>query len=354
MEGNNVSICVSSLKKRYKDREVLRDVTFSVPTGTIYALLGSNGAGKATTVRILTTQLCPDGGAARIRGFDVIREPEKVHQVISVTGQFSALDESLTGMENLLLMGRLRHLADPEKSAVRLLASFSLSPDAHRRVSGWSGGMKRKLDIAMSLVGSPDVLFLDEPTTGLDPQSRLAMWQIVRRLRDGGMTVLLTTQYLEEAEQLADQIGILSEGKILAEGDPRPAEVPSSPGRRAVCLPQPGGSGAGRLSSGSPCGKMADQLPAGGVRSDCVYRREGRHPGGALLLSPGWLCFCPGILRGVPLPGGCVLNYDQGGKIIWKQQNKAIATPSPSPGAACSCPAGTRRPFSPASCCPPS
>ena len=220
MERNNVSIFVSSLKKRYKDREVLRDLTFSVPAGTIYALLGSNGAGKTTTVRILTTQLRPDGGTARVRGFDVTREPEKVHQVISVTGQFSCLDESLTGTENLLLMGRLRHLAAPVRSAVRLLEYFDLSSHADRRVYGWSGGMKRKLDIAMSLVGSPDVLFLDEPTTGLDPQSRLAMWQIVRRLRDGGMTVLLTTQYLEEAEQLADQIGILSEGKILAEGTP--------------------------------------------------------------------------------------------------------------------------------------
>ena len=220
MERNNVSIFVSSLKKRYKDREVLRDLTFSVPAGTIYALLGSNGAGKTTTVRILTTQLRPDGGTARVRGFDVTREPAKVHRVISVTGQFSCLDESLTGTENLLLMGRLRHLAAPVRSAVRLLEYFDLSSHADRRVSGWSGGMKRKLDIAMSLVGSPNVLFLDEPTTGLDPQSRLAMWQIVRRLRDGGMTVLLTTQYLEEAEQLADQIGILSEGKILAEGTP--------------------------------------------------------------------------------------------------------------------------------------
>nr|WP_303182924.1 ATP-binding cassette domain-containing protein [Lachnoclostridium phocaeense] len=220
MERNNVSIFVSSLKKRYKDREVLRDLTFSVPAGTIYALLGSNGAGKTTTVRILTTQLRPDGGTARVRGLDVTREPEKVHHVISVTGQFSCLDESLTGTENLLLMGRLRHLAAPVRSAVRLLEYFDLSSHADRRVSGWSGGMKRKLDIAMSLVGSPDVLFLDEPTTGLDPQSRLAMWQIVRRLRDGGMTVLLTTQHLEEAEQLADQIGILSEGKILAEGTP--------------------------------------------------------------------------------------------------------------------------------------
>ena len=220
MERNNVSIFVSSLKKRYKDREVLRDLTFSVPAGTIYALLGSNGAGKTTTVRILTTQLRPDGGTARVRGFDVTREPAKVHQVISVTGQFSCLDESLTGTENLLLMGRLRHLAAPVRSAVRLLEYFDLSSHADRRVSGWSGGMKRKLDIAMSLVGSPDVLFLDEPTTGLDPQSRLAMWQIVRRLRDGGMTVLLTTQYLEEAEQLADQIGILHRGRILAQGTP--------------------------------------------------------------------------------------------------------------------------------------
>lgn len=220
MEKTDVSIFVSSLKKSYKDKEILKDVTFSVPTGTIYALLGSNGAGKTTTIRILTTQIRPDGGTAHIQGFDVAKEPEKVHRVISLTGQFSALDESLTGMENLLIMGRLHHLSAPEKSAVRLLEYFDLSASSSRRVSSWSGGMKRKLDIAMSLVGSPSVLFLDEPTTGLDPQSRLAMWQIVRRLRDGGMTVLLTTQYLEEAEQLADQIGILHRGRILAQGTP--------------------------------------------------------------------------------------------------------------------------------------
>ena len=220
MEKTDVSIFVSSLKKSYKDKEILKDVTFSVPTGTIYTLLGSNGAGKTTTIRILTTQIRPDGGTAHIQGFDVAKEPEKVHRVISLTGQFSALDESLTGMENLLIMGRLHHLSAPEKSAVRLLEYFDLSASSSRRVSSWSGGMKRKLDIAMSLVGSPSVLFLDEPTTGLDPQSRLAMWQIARRLRDGGMTVLLTTQYLEEAEQLADQIGILHRGRILAQGPP--------------------------------------------------------------------------------------------------------------------------------------
>lgn len=264
MERNNVSIFVSSLKKRYKDREVLRDLTFSVPAGTIYALLGSNGAGKTTTVRILTTQLRPDGGTARVRGFDVTREPAKVHQVISVTGQFSCLDESLTGTENLLLMGRLRHLAAPVRSAVRLLEYFDLSSHADRRVSGWSGGMKRKLDIAMSLVGSPDVLFLDEPTTGLDPQSRLAMWQIVRRLRDGGMTVLLTTQYLEEAEQLADQIGILSEGKILAEG---------TPARLKSLLPR----GAVRFAFYSPedLERAASLLrtPAGKWRTSCLSQK---------------------------------------------------------------------------------
>ena len=264
MERNNVSIFVSSLKKRYKDREVLRDLTFSVPAGTIYALLGSNGAGKTTTVRILTTQLRPDGGTARVRGFDVTREPAKVHQVISVTGQFSCLDESLTGTENLLLMGRLRHLAAPVRAAVRLLEYFDLSSHADRRVSGWSGGMKRKLDIAMSLVGSPDVLFLDEPTTGLDPQSRLAMWQIVRRLRDGGMTVLLTTQYLEEAEQLADQIGILSEGKILAEG---------TPARLKSLLPR----GAVRFAFYSPedLERAASLLrtPAGKWRTSCLSQK---------------------------------------------------------------------------------
>lgn len=214
------AISVTDLKKTFQSREVLKGVSFSVARGTVYALLGANGAGKTTTIRILTTLLAPDGGTAEILGHDVVRDAPKVREAISLTGQFSAVDEGLTGRENLILMGKLRRERAPKEAADRLLSYFGLSSHAKRRVFSYSGGMKRKLDIAMSLLGTPGVLFLDEPTTGLDPQSRRAMWELIRGLKSRGVTIFLTTQYLEEAEWLADRIAILNQGVILTEGRP--------------------------------------------------------------------------------------------------------------------------------------
>lgn len=211
-------IQVRGLTKAYGSLQVLRGVDLDVDPGSIFALLGSNGAGKTTVVRILATVLRPDGGTAAVNGFDVVREAGRVRESISLTGQFAAVDEVLTGRENLLLVARLRHLPRPGALADELLGRFSLTEAAGRRVSGYSGGMRRRLDIAMSLVGDPPVVFLDEPTTGLDPEARLEVWQAVRELAAQGTTVLLTTQYLDEAEQLADHLAILHEGRIIVDG----------------------------------------------------------------------------------------------------------------------------------------
>jgi ABC-2 type transport system ATP-binding protein len=214
----NKSIKVTGLKKSYKDLEVLKGVDFEVEEGSVFALLGSNGAGKTTVVKILTTLLKHDGGSVTVNGFDVASKPENVRQAISLTGQFAAVDELLTGRENLILIAKLRYLKNPRQVADDLLKSFGLTEAADRRVSTYSGGMRRRLDIALSLVGKPKIIFLDEPTTGLDPEARIEVWKIVKELAGGGTTVLLTTQYLEEAEQLADKIAILHEGKIIASG----------------------------------------------------------------------------------------------------------------------------------------
>jgi len=213
-------IKVQNLRKSYKAHEVLKGVNFEVYRGKVFALLGSNGAGKTTCVRILATLLSANGGQASICGYDVFAEPDKVRGVISLTGQYAAVDEILTGRENLELIGRLKHLPDYKAEAQRLLEKVDLVEASARRAGEYSGGMRRRLDIAMSLVGSPEVIFLDEPTTGLDPQSRLAMWEMVAGLAKSGITILLTTQYLEEAEYLADHIAILHEGVITAEGSP--------------------------------------------------------------------------------------------------------------------------------------
>jgi ABC-2 type transport system ATP-binding protein len=212
------AIEVAGLTKSYGDHPVLTGVDLVVPTGTVLALLGSNGAGKTTAVKILSTLLRADGGSASVHGHDVATEPARVRESISLTGQFAAVDEILTGRENLVLVAQLRHLRDPGRIAEDLLSRFALTDAGGRRVATYSGGMRRRLDIAMSLIGDPPVLFLDEPTTGLDPQSRLEVWRIVRELAGRGTTVLLTTQQLEEAEQLADRIAILHEGRIIAEG----------------------------------------------------------------------------------------------------------------------------------------
>jgi len=212
------AIVVSGLEKSYKELHVLRGVDFEVAAGSIFALLGSNGAGKTTIVRILSTLLTHDAGTATINGVDVAADPLAVRESISLTGQFAAVDEVLSGRENLILVARLRHLANPGQIADDLLDRFSLTEAASRKVATYSGGMRRRLDIAMSLIGSPKVIFLDEPTTGLDPEARQDVWAIVRELAAHGTTVLLTTQYLEEAEQLADRIAILHEGRIIANG----------------------------------------------------------------------------------------------------------------------------------------
>ncbi|MFC4943094.1 ABC transporter ATP-binding protein [Pseudonocardia sp. GCM10023141] len=212
------AIRVRGIEKSYKDVHVLRGVDFDVAGGSIFALLGSNGAGKTTLVRILSTLLKADAGTATVHGFDVADSPGDVRRSISLTGQFAAVDEILSGRENLVLVARLRHLDDPGAIADALLARFSLTDAGDRRASTYSGGMRRRLDIAMSLIGNPPVIFLDEPTTGLDPQARIDVWQAVRELATGGTTVLLTTQYLDEAEQLADRIAILHEGTIIQNG----------------------------------------------------------------------------------------------------------------------------------------
>ncbi|MET8360944.1 ATP-binding cassette domain-containing protein [Micromonospora sp. NPDC005171] len=212
------AIHVRGLEKSFKQLKVLRGVDIDVARGSIFALLGSNGAGKTTVVKILATLLRADGGTARVVGFDVATQAAEVRQSISLTGQFAAVDEILTGRENLVLVARLRHLKKPGTIADDLLRRFSLTEAGSRKVRTYSGGMRRRLDIAMSLIGNPPVIFLDEPTTGLDPEARIEVWQAVKELASGGTTVLLTTQYLDEAEQLADRIAILHEGRIIVNG----------------------------------------------------------------------------------------------------------------------------------------
>ncbi|UKA60941.1 ATP-binding cassette domain-containing protein [Arthrobacter sp. FW306-2-2C-D06B] len=212
------AIRVQGMEKSYKELHVLRGVDFDVAPGTIFALLGSNGAGKTTMVKIMSTLLRPDAGTATVNGFDVATQALRVRESISLTGQFAAVDEILSGRENLVLVAKLRHLKDPGQAADDLLARFNLSDAASRKVSAYSGGMRRRLDIAMSLIGQPEVIFLDEPTAGLDPEARIEVWQVVQELANQGTTVLLTTQYLDEAEQLADRIAILHQGRIIANG----------------------------------------------------------------------------------------------------------------------------------------
>jgi len=212
------AIRVAGVTKSFGELKVLDGVDLEVAPGSIQALLGSNGAGKTTLIRILATLLKPDAGTASVHGFDVAAQPDRVRESFSLTGQFAAVDEILTGRENLVLVGRLRHLPDPGRVADELLARFSLTDAGGRRAGTYSGGMRRRLDIAMSLIGEPPVIFLDEPTTGLDPQARIEVWQAVRELAAGGTTVLLTTQYLDEAEELADRIAILHQGRIIVEG----------------------------------------------------------------------------------------------------------------------------------------
>jgi ABC-2 type transport system ATP-binding protein len=213
-----VAIETVDLQKAFKGTQVLKGVDLTVRRGEIFALLGSNGAGKTTTVNILATLLEPDGGSAWVCGFDTTQQSERVRELISLTGQFSAVDGMLTGRENLVLVAKLREVPDPRPIADRLLEQFGLHDAANKRADTYSGGMTRRLDIAMSLVGSPAVIFLDEPTTGLDPEGRREVWRTIKELAGSGTTILLTTQYLDEAEQLADRIAIVNGGHIIANG----------------------------------------------------------------------------------------------------------------------------------------
>src|SRR5258706_8487572 len=206
------------LRKSFGDHVVLDCMDLGVAEGTIFAPLGSNGAGKTTIVRILTTLLKPDDGTTRVNGFDVLSQPARVREAISLTGQFAAVDEILTGRENLIMIAKLRHVQGAGKVAEDLLARFGLADAAGRRVSTYSGGMRRRLDIAMSLIGNSPIIFLDEPTTGLDPEGRIEVWQVIQNLADSGTTVFLTTQYLDEAEKLANRIAILHAGTIIVSG----------------------------------------------------------------------------------------------------------------------------------------
>jgi ABC-2 type transport system ATP-binding protein len=216
------AIAVRGLRKSYGEQVVLDGVDLEVPEGTIFSLLGPNGAGKTTTVQVLSTLIAFDGGEARVAGHDVVWDPDGVRAAIGVTGQFSAVDDLLTGEENLLLMGDLRHLGRREgrRRAAELLERFDLVEAARKTPATYSGGMRRRLDLASALVHEPEVLFLDEPTTGLDPSSRLTVWDEVRRINGRGTTVFLTTQYLEEADQLCDRLAIIDDGRIVREGTP--------------------------------------------------------------------------------------------------------------------------------------
>ncbi len=220
MRTEQSAIAVTGLRKSFGDHVVLDGLDLNVPQGTVFSLLGANGAGKTTTVKILSTLISADGGSAQVGGHDIATEPDAVRAAIGVTGQFSAVDGLLTGEENLLLMADLLHLSrrDGRRRAAQLLEQFDLVEAGKKPASTYSGGMKRRLDLAMTLVASPRVIFLDEPTTGLDPRSRRSMWQIVRELVAGGVTIFLTTQYLEEADELADRIAVLDHGRLVAEG----------------------------------------------------------------------------------------------------------------------------------------
>ncbi|MEU6520992.1 ATP-binding cassette domain-containing protein [Streptomyces sp. NPDC046978] len=270
-----LAIAAEGLRKSYGDKTVLDGVDLAVPEGTIFCLLGPNGAGKTTAVKILSTLIspAPAGGRIRVAGHDLATEPQAVRAAIGVTGQFSAVDSLITGEENMLLMADLHHLSKREgrQATARLLERFDLTEAAKKPASTYSGGMKRRLDIAMTLVGNPRIIFLDEPTTGLDPRSRHNMWQIVRELVSDGVTVFLTTQYLEEADELADRIAVLNNGKIAAEGTAEELKrlVPGGHVRLRFTDPAAYRSAATALREASRDDEaLALQLPSGGSQRE--------------------------------------------------------------------------------------
>jgi ABC-2 type transport system ATP-binding protein len=222
MSKDTIAIKATGIRKSFKDLEVLKGIDLEVPEGSVVALLGPNGAGKTTMVRILTTLLKPDSGSASVGGYDVLHETDEVQSTIGLAGQYASVDGQLTGLENLKMIGRLYHLSkhDANQRAQELLERFDLIAAANRPVKNYSGGMRRRLDLAASLLVIPPILFLDEPTTGLDPKSRNSTWEIIRELVANGMTLLLTTQYLDEADQLADKIAVINNGVVIAEGTP--------------------------------------------------------------------------------------------------------------------------------------
>jgi ABC-2 type transport system ATP-binding protein len=264
------ALCATGLRKSFGDNVVLDGIDLDIGEGSVFSLLGPNGAGKTTAVRIFSTLLSPDGGQVRIGGFDLVRQPDLVRSLIGVTGQFSVVDNLLTGAENLRLMADLRHLGrgDGQRRVTELLERFDLTDAADKPLSTYSGGMRRRLDLAMTLVGEPRVIFLDEPTTGLDPRSRLTMWEIVRELASAGVTILLTTQNLDEADQLADRIAVLDQGRIVAEGTPAElkSRIPGGHVRLQFAGPDLLRSAAGLLPAASPDrDQMVLQVPANGT-----------------------------------------------------------------------------------------
>ena len=269
MAAQPAAITATDLRKTYGAKTVLDGVSLHVPAGSVFALLGPNGAGKTTAVRILSTLIEADGGQASVAGYDLTAQPDAVRTVIAVTGQFSAVDSLLSGRENLILMADLYHLGrrPGRRRATELLDRFGLSEAADQPISTYSGGMRRRLDLAMTLVGDPRVIFLDEPTTGLDPRSRRDLWAIVRELVAGGVTIFLTTQYLEEADQLADRIGVLDGGRIVAEGTAAELKRLVPGGHITLHFADPAALGAAAVSLGASHvdeNAMTAQVPSDG------------------------------------------------------------------------------------------
>jgi ABC-2 type transport system ATP-binding protein len=266
------AIVATGLRKSYGDKVVLDGVDLRVPEGTVFSLLGPNGAGKTTMVRILSTLIGADSGEMRVAGHDVVRDPDAVRAAIGVTGQYSAVDKLLTGEENLIMMADLHHLGRREgrRRAAELLERFDLVEAARKTTATYSGGMRRRLDLAMTLVGEPRIIFLDEPTTGLDPRSRRAVWQVVRDLVAGGVTIFLTTQYLEEADELADRIALLDHGVLIAEGTAEELKrlIPGGHVRLRFADADGLESALRALGDGSPGDELTLRVPSdGSVRS---------------------------------------------------------------------------------------